>query len=109
MFKTGTVVDATLIGAPSSSHNSSGEKDPEMHQTNKGNQWHFGMKAHISVDADSGLVHDVIVTAAIVNDVIQEHALLQGEKEIVFLKRAIRVPPSGLRPRTWAGRCHAPW
>ncbi len=57
MLKTGTVVDATLIAAPSSTKNDKGQRDPEMHQTKKGNQWHFGMKAHIGVDADSGLVH----------------------------------------------------
>ena len=56
MLKTGTVVDATLIAAPSSTKNSTGERDPEMHQTKKGNQWHFGMKARIGVDAGSGLV-----------------------------------------------------
>ena len=56
LLKSGTVVDATLIAAPSSTKNSSGERDPEMHQTKKGNQWHFGMKALIGVDADSGLV-----------------------------------------------------
>jgi IS5 family transposase len=52
LLKSGTVVDATLIAAPSSTKNSSVERDPEMHQTKKGNQWHFGMKAHIGVDAD---------------------------------------------------------
>ena len=57
MLKTGTVVDATLIAAPSSTKNDKGERDPQMHQTKKGNQWHFGMKAHIGVDAESGLVH----------------------------------------------------
>jgi len=57
MLKTGTGVDATLISAPSSTKNASGQRDPDMHQTKKGNQWHFGMKAHIGVDADSGLVH----------------------------------------------------
>ena len=57
MLRTGTGVDATLISAPSSTKNASGQRDPEMHQTKKGNQWHFGMKAHIGVDADSGLVH----------------------------------------------------
>ena len=57
MLKTGTVVDATLIAAPSSTKNVKGERDPQMHQTKKGNQWHFGMKAHIGVDAESGLVH----------------------------------------------------
>ena len=84
MLKTGTVVDATLIAAPSSTKNESGERDPEMHQTKKGNQWHFGMKAHIGVDADSGLVHTVIGTAANVNDVTQGHALLHGEESVVF-------------------------
>ena len=84
MLKTGTVVDATLIAAPSSTKNSSGERDPEMHQTKKGNQWHFGMKAHIGVDADSGLVHTVIGTAANVNDVTQGHGLLHGQESVVF-------------------------
>jgi IS5 family transposase len=84
MLKTGTVVDATLIAAPSSTKNSSGERDQEMHQTKKGNQWHFGMKAHIGVDADSGLVHTVIGTAANVNDVTQGHGLLHGEETVVF-------------------------
>ncbi len=54
LLKEGTVVDASLIAAPSSTKNGSGKRDPEMHQTKKGNQWHFGMKAHIGVDADSG-------------------------------------------------------
>jgi IS5 family transposase len=86
MLKTGTVVDATLIAAPSSTKNKNktGERDPEMHQLKKGNQWHFGMKAHIGVDADSGLVHTVIGTAANVNDVTQGHALLHGEEQVVF-------------------------
>lgn len=84
MLKTGSVVDATLIAAPSSTKNSSGERDPQMHQVKKGNQWHFGMKAHIGVDAQSGLVHTVIGTAANVNDVTQGHALLHGEETVVF-------------------------
>ena len=84
MLKTGTVVDATLIAAPSSTKNSTGERDPEMHQTKKGKQWHFGMKAHIGVDADSGLVHTVIGTAANVHDVTQGHGLLHGEESVVF-------------------------
>ena len=84
MLKQGTVVDATLIAAPSSTKNKDGERDPEMHQTKKGNQWYFGMKAHIGVDADSGLVHTVIGTAANVNDVTQGHALLHGEEQVVF-------------------------
>ena len=84
LLKTGTVVDATLIAAPSSTKNSSGERDPEMHQAKKGNQWHFGMKAHIGVDADSGLVHSVIGTAANIHDVTQGHGLLHGKETIVF-------------------------
>jgi transposase, IS5 family len=84
LLKTGTIVDATLIAAPSSTKNSTGERDPEMHQTQKSNQWYFGMKAHIGVDAESGLVHTVIGTAANVNDVTQGHALLHGEETEVF-------------------------
>ena len=59
MLEAGTIVDATIIAAPSSTKNAEGERDPEMHQTKKGNQWYFGMKAHIGVDAESGLVHTV--------------------------------------------------
>jgi IS5 family transposase len=84
LLKSGTVVDATLIAAPPSTKNRTGERDPEMHQTKKGNQWHFGMKAHIGVDADSGLVHTVIGTAANVNDVTQGHGLLHGKETDVF-------------------------
>ena len=84
LLKTGTVVDATIIAAPSSTKNKDGERDPEMHQTKKGNQWSFGMKAHIGVDAESGLVHTVIGTAANVNDVTQAAALLHGEEKVVF-------------------------
>ena len=84
MLKSGTVVDATLIAAPSSTKNKDGERDPEMHQTKKGNQWHFGMKAHIGVDADSGLVHTVVGTAANVNDVTQASQLVHGEEADVF-------------------------
>ena len=84
MLKVGTVVDATLIAAPSSTKNASGERDPEMHQTKKGKQWHFGMKAHIGVDADSGLVHTVKGTAANVNDVVQANSLLHGQESDAF-------------------------
>jgi IS5 family transposase len=84
LLKTGTVVDATLIAAPSSTKNQKGERDPEMHQVKKGNNWHFGMKAHIGADAESGLVHTVVGTAANVNDVTQGHALLHGKEEVVF-------------------------
>jgi IS5 family transposase len=84
MLKAGTVVDATLIAAPSSTKNKTGERDPDMHQTKKGNQWHFGMKAHMGVDADSGMVHTVRGTAANVNDVVEGNSLLHGEETDVF-------------------------
>ena len=84
LLKMGTVVDATLIAAPSSTKNKKAKRDPEMHQTKKGNQWHFGMKAHIGVDAESGLVHSVIGTAANVHDVTQGHGLLHGQESVVF-------------------------
>lgn len=84
LLKRGTVVDATLIAAPSRAKNSTGKRDPEMHQSKKGKQWHFGMKAHIGVDADSGLVHTVVGTAANVSDVTQAHALVHGQERDVF-------------------------
>ncbi len=84
MLKTGTLVDATLIAAPSSTRNAEGERDPEMHQTRKSNQWQFGMKAHIGVDAESGLVHTVIGTAANVSDVTQAAQLLRGQEQDAF-------------------------
>lgn len=83
-LRQGTVVDATILAAPPSTKNREGKRDPEMHQTKKGNQWHFGMKAHIGADAHSGLVHTVIGTAANVNDVTQAGALLHGEETDVF-------------------------
>jgi IS5 family transposase len=90
MLKTGTVVDATLFAAPCSTKNDSGERDPEMHQTKKGNQWHFGMKAHIGVDAQSGLVHTVTTTAANAHDITQAYALLHGEEEVAFADSGYR-------------------
>ena len=84
LLKAGTVVDATLIAAPSSTKNASGERDPEMHQTKKGNQWLFGMKAHIGADAASGLVHTVRGTAANVHDVVEANALLHGKETDVY-------------------------
>jgi IS5 family transposase len=84
MLKTGSAVDATLISAPSSTKNGSGTRDPEMHQTKKGNQWYFGMKAHVGVDAESGLVHTVIGTAANVHDINEAEALLHGHETDVY-------------------------
>ena len=83
MLKRGTIVDATIISAPSSTKNAEGERDPEMHQTKKGNQWYFGMKAHIGVDAESGLVHTVTTTAANAADVTQVEDLLHGKETVV--------------------------
>jgi IS5 family transposase len=84
MMRTGTAVDATLISAPSSTKNADGERDPEMKQTRKGNNWYFGMKAHIGVDAQSGLVHTVAGTAANVNDLNMAGLLLHGDEEVAF-------------------------
>ncbi|ERI35641.1 IS5 family transposase (plasmid) [Arthrobacter sp. TES] len=84
LLKAGTVVDATLIAAPSSTKNREGERDPEMHQSKKGQQWYFGMKAHIGVDAESGLVHTVQGTSGNVNDVVEANSLLHGEETVVF-------------------------
>ncbi|WP_099206262.1 IS5 family transposase [Xanthomonas citri] len=83
-LRSGTIVDATLIAAPSSTKNADHARDPEMHQTRKGNQWYFGMKAHIGVDEFSGLVHHVHCTAANVADVTVTHALLHGKEDSVF-------------------------
>ncbi len=82
-LRQGTIVDATLIHAPSSTKNQDGKRDPEMHQTKKGNQYYFGMKAHIGADAESGLVHSVVGTAANVADVTQVDKLLHGEENMV--------------------------
>ena len=81
LLREGTMVDASIIAAPSSTKNKDKTRDPQMHQTKKGNQWHFGMKAHIGVDADSGLVHTVIGTAANVNDVTQAAGQLHDKEK----------------------------
>ncbi|MGH8403494.1 MAG: IS5 family transposase, partial [Gammaproteobacteria bacterium] len=80
----GTIVDATILGAASSTKNRDKARDPEMHQTKKGNQWYFGMKAHIGVDEVTGLVHSVVTTAANVGDVTQVGNLMQGKENVVF-------------------------
>ena len=82
-LRQGTIVDATLIHAPSSTKNQDGKRDPEMHQAKKGNQWYFGMKAHIGVDDESGLVHSMVGTAANVADVTQVDKLLHGDENVV--------------------------
>jgi transposase, IS5 family len=90
LLKKGSIVDATIIAAPSSTKNAEGARDPEMHQTKKGNQWHFGMKAHIAVDADSGLVHTVTTTAANESDVEQIADLLHGKEQDVWADSGYR-------------------
>ncbi|WP_347506640.1 IS5 family transposase [Pseudomonas anguilliseptica] len=82
-LRQGTIVDATFINAPSSTKNKDRKRDPEMHQTKKGNQYYFGMKAHIGVDDESGLVHSVVGTAANVADVTQVDKLLHGDENVV--------------------------
>lgn len=76
-------MDATIIEAPSSTKNKEQQRDPEMHQAKKGNQWHFGMKAHIGVDAKSGLTHSLVTTAANEHDLNQLGNLLHGEEQFV--------------------------
>ncbi|MDA7888895.1 IS5 family transposase [Akkermansiaceae bacterium] len=80
LMREGTLVDATIINAPSSTKNKDKSRDPEMHQTKKGNEWYFGMKAHIGADRDSGMVHTVISTAANVSDISQTADLLHGSE-----------------------------
>jgi IS5 family transposase len=84
LMRQGTIVDATIIAAAPSTKNKQKSRDPEMHQTKKGNQWHFGMKAHIGVDVASGVVHTVKGTAANEADINQMAAVLHGAEEDVF-------------------------
>jgi IS5 family transposase len=90
LLKRGSIVDATIIAAPSSTKNAEGRRDPEMHQAKKGEQWFFGMKAHIGVDADSGLIHTVTTTAANEADVEQVADLLHGKEEDVYADSGYR-------------------
>jgi len=84
LMRQGTIVDATIIAAPPSTKNKQKSRDPEMHQTKKGNQWYFGIKAHIGVDVASGVVHTVVGTAANEADINQMAAVLHGAEEDVF-------------------------
>ncbi len=84
LLKAGTVVDATLIAAPTSTKNKDKARDPEMHSSKKGNQWYFGMKAHIGADAESGLVHTVRGSSGHVSDIAEAHTLLHGEETLAF-------------------------
>ena len=84
MMKDGTIVDATIISAPSSTKNAEKKRNPEMHQTKKGNEWKLGMKCHIGVDAGSGLAHTMTVTAANTHDITQAAALIREDDEVVY-------------------------
>ena len=97
LLRAGTLVDATLIAAPPSTKNQARQRDPEMHQTRKGRQWYFGMKAHIGADRDSKLVHPVVVTAAHVSDITRTAHLLHGQETQVHAD-------AGLHGRGEAGR-----
>ena len=83
-LQTGTAIDAAPIAATGSTKNKGKAHDPEMHSSQKGNEWHFGMKAHIGVDADSGLVHTVRGTSGNVSDVVEGNSLLHGQETDVY-------------------------
>ncbi len=104
LLKAGTAVDATLVAAPNSTKNKNNKRDPEMHSSQKGNQWHFGMKAHIGVDADSGLVHTVRGTSGNVADVVEGNQLLHGEETDSFGDagyRGVHKRPDARQDVTW--------
>ena len=84
MLRGGTVVDATIIEAPTSTKNKDNKRDEQMHSTKKGGQWHFGMKAHIGIDAANGMVHSVTATAANVGDVVETHKLIRKDDDVVY-------------------------
>jgi IS5 family transposase len=105
LLKSGSAVDATLIAAPSSIKNSAKTRDPQMHQSKKGNQWYFGMKAHIGVDADSGLVHTVVGTSGNVSDITQASQLVHGQEEHIFADAGYQ----GIQKRQEAQDIKAQW
>ena len=90
LMKEGSSIDATILEAPSSTKNKNNQRDPEMHQTKKGNQWHFGMKAHIGVDVQTGLTHTFTTTSANEHDLNQAHNLLHGEEKYIFADSGYR-------------------
>src|SRR3989337_639400 len=89
----GTIVDATIINAPTSTKNREKARDPEMHQTKKGNQWYFGMKAHIGVDAGTGYVHSLTATAANVHDLDEAANLVRADDEVVYTDAGYQGAP----------------
>lgn len=102
----GTIVDATIISAPSSTKNAEKKRDPEMHQTKKGNVWKFGMKCHIGVDSGSGLVHTITATAANAHDITEAHKLLReddlymGTADILELRNGMRSKTTNIFVRS---------
>lgn len=100
ILKRGTIVDSTFIEAPSSTKNQKKERDPEAHSAKKGNVWHFGYKAHIGVDSESGLVHTVQITAANVHDVCVTADLLTGEEEQVYGDSGAEKRPEARKKNT---------
>ncbi len=103
LLREGTIVDATIIHAPPSTKNKDHARDPDMHQTRKGQQWYFGMKAHIGVDAESGLVHTVTTTPANVADVVEVGRLLHGKEKYVYADAGYTgaAKRAGKRGRKW--------
>lgn len=93
----GTIVDATIIGAPSSTKNKDGQRDPEMHQTAKGRQWYFGMKAHVGVDSKTKLIHTILASAANVSDALALPHLLHGHETRVWGDQAYRGQKEAMR------------
>jgi IS5 family transposase len=105
LMRQGTIVDATILAAPSFTKNADRTRDPEMHQTKKGNNWHFGMKTRIGVDADSGLVHTVYTTSANAADISEVHHLLHGVETEVFADSGY----VGASKRDKLKECQANW
>lgn len=95
----GTIVDATIIAAPSSTKNAQGERDPQMHQTKKGNEWHFGMKAHVGVDSQSKVIHSVVVTPANTADCKVLDQLLLGHERRVYGDQAYKSQGEVIRAK----------
>jgi IS5 family transposase len=93
IMRGGSIVDATIIAAPSSTKNATGTRDPQMHQTKKGNQWYFGMKAHIGLDAGTGYVHSVTATAANVHDLDEAVNLVRADDEVVYADAGYQGAP----------------
>lgn len=98
LFK-GTIVDATVISAPSSTKNKEGQRDPEMHQAAKGNQWYFGMKAHVGVDSNSKMIHSVVVTPANTADSTVLDQLLHGNETRVYGDQAYQSKRATIRAK----------